>query len=248
MADSKLRTFLNMSAFLGYGQAGKLYLARVLGAASVDIRVPGAATTVACRTQDSDRHVLCQVFLERDCDVPLARPPKFIIDGGANVGYASVLLASKYPDAKILAIEPDAENCRIAEINCKPYKNVKVLKAAIWHSNVPVEIANPDADAWGFAVKEADKPTDHSVPGYTIDRLMEEAGVDVVDLLKLDIEGGEEALFSHPDIDWLDRVRVLVIEVHNEAAREAVLNAVKARNFETTQSGEKIVFRNRALG
>ena len=32
-----------------------------------------------------------------------------------------------------------------------------------------------------------------------------------------------------------------------EAARNAVLNAVKSRNFETAQSGEKIVFRNRAL-
>lgn len=38
--------------------------------------------------------------------------PKLIIDGGANVGYASVWFANKFPKAKIFAVESEDENLK----------------------------------------------------------------------------------------------------------------------------------------
>ena len=32
--------------------------------------------------------------------------PKFIIDAGANVGYASIFFLNKYPKASVIAVEP----------------------------------------------------------------------------------------------------------------------------------------------
>jgi len=40
----------------------------------------------------------------------LTTKQKFIIDAEANVGYASVLFANQYPDAKIFAVKPEVEN------------------------------------------------------------------------------------------------------------------------------------------
>ena len=68
------------------------------------------------------------------------------------------------------------------------------------------------------------------------------AGADTIDLLKLDIEGAEEALFSHDDLSWLDHVRVVTIEVHGPEAESAVRNALRDRPFEQTFQGEKLIY------
>jgi len=36
--------------------------------------------------------------------------PKTILDAGANIGTASRFFSNQFPDAKIIAIEPDSEN------------------------------------------------------------------------------------------------------------------------------------------
>jgi hypothetical protein len=60
----------------------------------------------------------------RDCgQMPL------IVDLGANIGLASKYFDLVYPLSKILAVEPEAENCRIARLNLP--KQVTVVQAAI---------------------------------------------------------------------------------------------------------------------
>jgi hypothetical protein len=44
--------------------------------------------------------------------------------------------------------------------------------------------------------------------------IMERAGVNVIDLLKIDIEGSELELLSE-DADWLEQVRAISIEFHD---------------------------------
>jgi FkbM family methyltransferase len=46
---------------------------------------------------------------------PLAQEPKTIIDGGANVGYASLAFKRRWPEAYVLAIEPDSANLALLQ-------------------------------------------------------------------------------------------------------------------------------------
>ena len=57
--------------------------------------------------------------------------PRFIIDGGANVGYASVFFANRYPNVeKILAIEPEIENFTMLKYNTQYYPQVESVESA----------------------------------------------------------------------------------------------------------------------
>jgi hypothetical protein len=82
MTKTKIQVLRTMASFLGMRQAIWLYTARLLRLKTVYLRLKGVRSPVLCRPTDSDRHSLCHVFLERDCDVDLPFTPEFIIDGG----------------------------------------------------------------------------------------------------------------------------------------------------------------------
>ena len=68
--------------------------------------------------------------------------PRFIIDGGANVGYASVFFANRYPECeKILAIEPEIENFEILQYNVQNYPQVEAIRAALWSRETDLSVA-----------------------------------------------------------------------------------------------------------
>ena len=67
------------------------------------------------------------------------------------------------------------------------------------------------------------------VPVVGIRELLERFPQGHVDLVKMDIEGGEEALLSH-DTGWLAGVRALMVEWHDDRAdsRPLIQNVVAA--------------------
>jgi FkbM family methyltransferase len=243
----KIHTWRYYASVLGFRQTLLLQTARVLRRRVVSLWIPGILYPVLCRPTNSDRFTLGQVFIEHDSDVALTREPHFIIDGGANVGYASIVFANKYPRAQIIAVEPEADNYRLAAENCRVYPNVRVIQGGIWTSDVPLVIGNPQAESWSFKVREVQQATPDTMRGYSIATLLAQSGCDAIDLLKLDIEGAEEHIFSASDTAWIDHVRVLVIETHGEVSEHAVKTALATRAFTQSQQGEKLIFVNQAF-
>jgi Methyltransferase FkbM domain len=70
---------------------------------------------------------------------------------------------------------------------------------------------------------------------------MLEAGIDSVDLLKVDIEGAEKEVFE--SCPWISKVRVLAIELHDRVRIGCSL-AVKtaAKGFQSNERGEVTFF------
>jgi FkbM family methyltransferase len=185
-----------------------------------ELKVRGIATPVYCRAQGSDFAVLRQVLGHQDAAIKLDHPPKLVVDAGANVGYSSLLFMLHYPSATIVGIEPDRTNCELFRKNCGAYSNIRLLEGAVWPRSKALAITNPEADPWAFQVNEtATGERDDLVRGYTIPEIIDIHGGGRVDLLKLDIEGAEYALFTEGAEEWLPRVDVILVELHDHLVK-----------------------------
>jgi FkbM family methyltransferase len=220
---------------------------RLCGAQTIALRVPGVRTPLLCRTFGADRWVLREVFGRQHYEFTLQDSPQLIVDGGANVGYASIYFANKYPNAQIIAVEPDPENCALFRKNCAAYPNIELIQGALWTSSTDLVIENPTTESWAFRVVEVPSPTNRSFKGVTVADILARSGKQHVDLLKLDIEGSEEQLFSSNYADWIGRVKNLMVEVHGgQRCRNVVLGATKDRGFAVFQSGHYVILEKEA--
>lgn len=77
--------------------------------------------------------------------------------------------------------------------------------------------------------------------GTTIGQLLDRHDIDVLDLLKLDIEGSEFALFAG-DVSWLSRVRRITMEVHAQHGAPAHVDEIlRGHGFSTLSRTENLV-------
>src|SRR5205085_5988031 len=160
------------------------------------VAVPLKSIAAVCRIRQwsSDLDCLEQIFVHEEYSLPFALKPRVIVDAGANIGAASLYFAHKYPDARILALEPELSNFRLLTENCADLDNVLPIRAALWSHTQNVALADPNADNWAFSVREGN--VNAAIPALTIERLMDRFDVQHIDLLKLDIEGAEKEVFS----------------------------------------------------
>ncbi len=128
-------------------------------------------------------------------------PPQVILDGGANVGLFSVYALGLWPRSQVWAIEPDAQSYAVlAETRRRnPSAVWRMYRTALWSEDGSVS-----QDASGMMV-----------PAMRLDHFMSKHMQDVgrVSLLKLDIEGAEEAVLRACPAA-LERVDVAVVELH----------------------------------
>ena len=164
-----------------------------------------------------------------------------IVDLGANVGYASARFLSAFPNSTVIAVEPDPGNAIVCRVNLAPYgRRASLLEGGIWHTAgglVLIRGAFRDGREWTTQVGPARDGETPDVIAYDIDSITRGP----IDLLKIDIEGSEAALFS-ANTRWLDRVRNLCIETHGFECERAVFNALSAYTFKQMRSGEYDVF------
>ncbi|MBN1869500.1 MAG: FkbM family methyltransferase, partial [Candidatus Omnitrophica bacterium] len=199
------------------------------------------------RLDTSDEAVFQQVFHcdQYSCLGDISNP-KFIIDGGANVGYSSVYFLNKFCDVSIVAVEPDDMSIDICRQNLKFYGNrAKIVHAGLWSSKTRL-IVNKSGQGkeWSTFVKEC--KTDEKADVYAIDiySLLKESGFAHIDILKLDVEGSEAVIFANHYKDWLNRTKNIVIELHGDKCEETFFNAMFDYDYELSRSGELTICKN----
>ena len=141
------------------------------------------------------------------------------VDIGANRGAFSSLMTST---AKfILSVEAQKEFKPIIENNLKRNK----------YTNYSLEI--------GF-VGSGGELSNYNIQSFTIEDLLDKNNIEQVDLIKMDIEGSEFALFDEPS--WLKRVGAICMEVHPEyGSPTKILKVLKKYEFEFKVADENLI-------
>ena len=171
---------------------------------------------VILRCGTSDIWCLEKVFLDQEYKTPFPVDPRVIIDAGANIGMATLFFTQQYPQAKIIAIEPEASNYAILRQNCAGLANVVLVNAALWPTEQALVIQDPAAEKWAFSVTSGKNTANvETVKGVTIPGLLRELGGRQIDILKLDIEGAERELFNTAAESWIEAVGQIIIELHD---------------------------------
>jgi FkbM family methyltransferase len=182
------------------------------------------------RPGTTDGAVVGQIFRGREYDLTrLRRWPELlallgrhhcagrrplIVDAGANVGASAVFFAAMFPTARIVAIEPEESNFALLVENARG-RDVRCIKAALASASGHMALVDPGYGHWAYRTERIASST--GVPCVTMDELYAEELRDATlfpFIVKIDIECGEEELFSQ-NTGWVARTPVIAVELHD---------------------------------
>ncbi len=147
-----------------------------------------------------------------DCEL---KEGDVVVDLGSNVGFFTHYASMKA--SKVISVDgsPEAISCLIE--NCKDRSNVKALIASALGKD------SFQSHLWSYTQKE-------SPLKFTIEELMNLFGLERIDFLKVDIEGGEYNLFKNIDQSTLDKIDRIAIEAHDDSENETFFLPGKIRH------------------
>jgi FkbM family methyltransferase len=180
-------------------------------------------------------YVIKEIFSQRRYERPgfEIKPTDTIVDVGANIGIFSIWAAQKASQGKILAVEPTSV-IDVLKFN--------IEKNGVYNV-IPVRnAAGPDDQTWEFktypgfniinhrndwepmvvtrlAIKllygrYQSKPVIERAFVKSLERILDENGVDRVDYCKIDCEGGEYEIFRNLSTRGFERLGKIAMEFH----------------------------------
>lgn len=153
-----------------------------------------------------------EIFERGLYDFESESPSPRIIDGGANIGLASLFWKSKFPEARLTAFEPDPQISAVLTRNLKAANasDVEVLPYALWNADTTLCFLPDNADGGHIDMANGASEANRSrVEAKRLVPYLEEE----VDFLKLDIEGAEMVVLRDCAAS-LRQVKRIFIEYH----------------------------------
>jgi FkbM family methyltransferase len=181
--------------------------------ATVDeYRLRGSEASVYLRRRTRDVDILAEIFTEGSYEPPpqvepLLRGPLRILDLGANVGLFGLFALQRWLASALESFEPDPENYALLERTAAPHPRWRTHECAVSNDAEPIQFATGQY-AEGRAAGEQDDAI--TVPCADLFALTD---AQRLDLVKMDIEGGEWPILTDARLARLP-ARVLVMEWH----------------------------------
>ena len=126
------------------------------------------------------------------------------------------------------------------------YENVRAINSALWDKETFIKVEDKGFGNLGWMTFETDAEDTDAFKTVTISKLLKDSGFDEIDLLKIDIEGAEKEVFAAENVhDWLSKVNVLVIELHDRMKRgcsKNFFNAISKYDWHFAFRGENLIF------
>lgn len=163
------------------------------------------------------------------------------LDGGAHVGFHTIGLALHLTRGKVLAVEANAATFKTLQSNTRRFDNVVLSYAALQDGperptvTFNCSTSHPGRSGIGrlwdrIAPGEVQYEASATVPATTIDKLVCDNVPSRLDLIKLDLEGGEYHALQGGEAT-LRRLRPLVVSEHSVHA--PVLNGFAIGDYFT---------------
>ncbi len=209
---------------------------------------PGLSSPVYFRPHTSDVGVFRGVFQAHAyACLNHVRDPGLIIDCGANVGYSALYFLQRYPNAHLIAVEPDPGNYAVLECNLAPYRDrVRLIRAGIWSHSTQLRMNETpylDGREWARQVRECFSGENGDIPAVDLGSLLSESGFKTISILKIDIERAEAEVFARNYEQWVGKVDNMAIEIHDDECERIFLRAIAGVSFMLSKSGELTVCR-----
>jgi FkbM family methyltransferase len=232
----------------------------VLGLDRMKLCFRGAERDFYFRRNSSDSRVIGQIFHDNCYDlrrlrrfeqiielmtrnIAAGRRP-LIVDAGANIGASSLYFAAKFPDALVVAIEPDFQNYELLTENCKGL-SVFPLHGALAATKGRHRVIDAGEGFWGYRTRSLDEGEKGGIRSITMNQLYEAHAAEYFPfIVKIDIEGGEKDLFS-TDAEWVRRTPLLIIELHDwllpsEGSSSSFLRCISELDRDFVYIGEDV--------
>jgi FkbM family methyltransferase len=200
------------------------------------------------RCGSTDALNMAQIFRDNGYGFPMQATPRRILDLGAYAGYAAVYLARRFPQAEVACVEPCDDNFCMLTLNTAPYRRIRTIHAAAWHSTAKLGIGARYYGDWGTQLQDRVADNEKTIEAHSLSELLELVGWKGADFIKCDIEGSEYAVFADPRVRWLELLDVLAVETHDSAqpgASETVAACFPPDLFEHSRHGEADLYQRR---
>ena len=140
-----------------------------------------------------------------------------ILDVGAHYGFYTLFCAAKTPKGKIISIEAEKDIFKylVENVNLNDYNNIQCLNYAVWNTDdyeIPIYKSQngfPNAGCFGSGDKFS------LVKTRTLDRIVTEYKLEIIDWLKIDVEKAEVHVLEGAK-DALSITKNVLIEIHTK--------------------------------
>lgn len=177
-------------------------------------------------------HSLEEIFQDQIYLFHSDKKDPLIIDAGANMGLSIIYFKHLFPQARIVAFEPDQKifNLLRQNIATRGYSHIDLRNSAAWVADTHLEFFSEGALAGSTEVDFKKGGQKYTVPAERLKNWLQQP----VDFLKIDIEGAENTVLFDLQED-LKNVKHLFLEYHSVNGKEQMLgellNIVKKAGF-----------------
>jgi FkbM family methyltransferase len=196
------------------------------------------------RKNTSDLYVYNQVFIEKEY-YPLIQliaqlknienyKVKNIIDVGANIGFFTLFMSKYFPDGNFVLIEPDKSNVECCYINTKNIHQKTIIHAPLWSEEKILYLSPSFRDNlhWSRSFSSNKDSEGNGIRSVTLSNVLKKVNFNYVDILKIDIEGGEEEVICNLDSSLFSVIKIIAMEIHDEIVnKDRLLHTLNKNNF-----------------
>jgi hypothetical protein len=116
-------------------------------------QLPECRRPVNVRLGTIDLRVLEQVLARQEYSLPKSVKPRTIVDVEPTSDVRRFFFANRYPDARIIAVDPEPSNCEVLQSNCAGLPSVIAVPAAVSSHPATLTIVNPVTGKWACSMK-----------------------------------------------------------------------------------------------
>lgn len=172
-----------------------------------------------------------------------------IFDVGSYIGDSAVYMSDFYNHkCRIYSFEADADNYRYAKMNLllNNLTTTKLFHVALGSKKGNGYIDKKNKPFDGYRVVQKKQQGEEGFKVSTLPILAREFGLKTIDILKMDIEGGEYEIFNHPaSYSFIkSRVKFVLLEYHYDFGTKPVTRLLEKleKDFTTLYHRENLIY------